>query len=130
MNLNSAITKNFSVNANLSFLYAPTRAPDGLGGGDIGGIIGTTAAMNSTVVNQYKNGVYNYLSFGNPISWLNSPGYNNNQSSLFTGNVGVDWELIKGLHFKPSFSYRYNANPAQEFKSADTYYDPKNPIYQ
>src|ERR1700754_4633664 len=67
MNLNSAITKNFSVNANLSFLYAPTQAPDGLGGGDIGGIIGTTAAMNSTVVNQYKNGVYNYLSFGNPI---------------------------------------------------------------
>ncbi|WPU91447.1 TonB-dependent receptor [Mucilaginibacter sabulilitoris] len=128
MNLNSAITKNFSVNANLSFLYAPTTAPDGLGGGDIGGIIGTTAAMNSTVVNQYKNGVYNYLSFGNPISWLNSPGYNNNQSTLFTGNVGVDWELIKGLHFKPSFSYRYNTNPAQEFKSADTYYDPKNPI--
>jgi TonB-linked SusC/RagA family outer membrane protein len=128
MNINSAITKNFSVNANLSFLYAPTRAPDGLGGGDIGGIIGTTAAMSSTVVNQYKNGVYNYLSFGNPISWLNSPGYNNNQNSLFTGNVGVDWVLIKGLHFKPSFSYRYNANPAQEFKPADIYYDPKNPI--
>ncbi|UOE46625.1 TonB-dependent receptor [Mucilaginibacter sp. SMC90] len=127
MNINSAITKNFSVNANLSFLYAPTEAPDGLGGGDIGGIIGTTAAMNSTVVNQYKNGVYNYLSFGNPISWLNSPGYNNNQSTLFTGNVGADWELVKGLHFKPSFSYRYNANPAQEFKPADTYYDPKNP---
>ncbi|SDP96810.1 TonB-linked outer membrane protein, SusC/RagA family [Mucilaginibacter sp. OK268] len=127
MNINSAITKNFSVNANLSFLYAPTQAPDGLGGGDIGGIIGTTAAMSSTVVNQYKNGVYNYLSFGNPISWLNSPGYNNNQNSLFTGNAGLDWEPIKGLHFKPSFSYRYNANPAQEFKSADTYYDPKNP---
>ncbi|WP_183558580.1 SusC/RagA family TonB-linked outer membrane protein [Mucilaginibacter sp. SP1R1] len=127
MNLNSAITKNFSVNANLSFLYAPTQAPDGLGGGDIGGIIGTTAAMNSTVVNQYKNGVYNYLSFGNPISWLNSPGYNNNQNSLFTGNVGADWELIKGLHFKPSFAYRYNANPAQEFKPADIYYDPKTP---
>jgi len=127
INLNSAITKNFSVNANLSFLYAPTQAPDGLGGGDIGGIIGTTAAMSSTVVNQYKNGVYNYLSFGNPISWLNSPGYNNNQNTLFTGNVGVDWELVKGLHFKPSFSYRYNANPAQEFKPADTYYDPKDP---
>ncbi|MEZ2337974.1 SusC/RagA family TonB-linked outer membrane protein [Mucilaginibacter sp. RCC_168] len=127
MNINSAITKNFSVNANLSFLYAPTQAPDGLGGGDIGGIIGTTAAMSSTVVNQYKNGVYNYLSFGNPISWLNSPGYNNNQNSLFTGNTGLDWEPIKGLHFKPSFSYRYNTNPAQEFKPADTYYDPKNP---
>jgi TonB-linked SusC/RagA family outer membrane protein len=127
MNINSAITKNFSVNANLAFLYAPTQAPDGLGGGDIGGIIGTTAAMSSTVVNQYKNGVYNYLSFGNPISWLNSPGYNNNQNSLFTGNAGVDWEPIKGLHFKPSFSYRYNTNPAQEFKPADTYYDPKNP---
>lgn len=127
MNLNSALTKNFSVNASLSFLYAPTQAPDGLGGGDIGGIIGTTAAMNSTVVNQYKNGVYNYLSFGNPIAWLNSPGYNNNQSSLFTGNVGADWEFIKGLHFKPSFAYRYNANPAQEFKPADIYYDPKNP---
>lgn len=127
MNINSAITKNFSVNANLSFLYSPTEAPDGLGGGDIGGIIGTTAAMNSTVVNQYKNGVYNYLSFGNPISWLNSPGYNNNQRSLFTGNTGIDWEPIKGLHFKPSFSYRYEADPAQEFKPADTYYDPKNP---
>jgi len=127
MNINSAITKNFSVNANLSFLYAPTEAPDGLGGGDIGGIIGTTAAMSSTVVNQYKNGVYNYLSFGNPISWLNSPGYNNNQNSLFTGNAGADWEPIKGLHFKPSFAYRYNANPSQEFKPADTYYDPKNP---
>jgi len=127
MNINSAITKNFSVNANLAFLYAPTEAPDGLGGGDIGGIIGTTAAMSSTVVNQYKNGVYNYLSFGNPISWLNSPGYNNNQNSLFTGNTGLDWEPIKGLHFKPSFSYRYNTNPSQEFKPADTYYDPKNP---
>ncbi|MGN8068643.1 SusC/RagA family TonB-linked outer membrane protein [Mucilaginibacter sp. 22184] len=127
MNINSAITKNLSVNANLSFLYAPTEAPDGLGGGDIGGIIGTTAAMSSTVVNQYKNGVYNYLSFGNPISWLNSPGYNNNQNSLFTGNAGADWEPIKGLHFKPSFAYRYNANPSQEFKPADTYYDPKHP---
>ncbi|MEO3405648.1 TonB-dependent receptor [Mucilaginibacter sp. CAU 1740] len=127
MNINSALTKNFSVSANLSFLYAPTQAPDGLGGGDIGGIIGTTAAMSSTVVNQYKNGVYNYLSFGNPIAWLNSPGYNNNQNTLFTGNVGADWEPIKGLHFKPSFAYRYNANPAQEFKPADVYYDPKNP---
>lgn len=127
MNINSAITKNFSVNANLSFLYAPTQAPDGLGGGDIGGIIGTTAAMSSTVVNQYKNGVYNYLSFGNPIAWLNSPGYNNNQNTLFTGNAGADWELVKGLHFKPSFAYRYNANPTQEFKPADVYYDPKNP---
>ncbi len=127
MNINSALTKNFSVNANLSFLYTPTQAPDGLGGGDIGGIIGTTAAMSSTVVNQYKNGVYNYLSFGNPIAWLNSPGYNNSQNTLFTGNVGADWEPIKGLHFKPSFAYRYNANPAQEFKPADVYYDPQNP---
>jgi len=59
--------------------------------------------MSSTVVNQYKNGVYNYLSFGNPIAWLNSPGYNNQQNYTFLGNMGADWELIKGLHFRPSF---------------------------
>ena len=126
-NITSALSKKLSVNANISFLYSSQQAPDALGGGDIGGIIGTTAAMNSTVVNQYKNGVYNYLSFGNPISWLNSPGYNNQQNYTFLGNMGADWELLKGLHFRPSFSYRYNGNPRQEFKSADTYYSPTDP---
>lgn len=126
-NITSILSKNLSVNANISFLYSSQKAPDALGGGDIGGIIGTTAAMSSTVVNQYKNGVYNYLSFGNPISWLNSPGFNNQQNRTFLGNMGADWEFLKGLHFKPSFSYRYNGNPRQEFKSADTYYSPTDP---
>lgn len=126
-NITSALSKRLSVNANISFLYSNQQAPDGLGGGDIGGIIGTTAAMSSTVVNQYKNGVYNYLSFGNPIAWLNSPGYNNSQNYTFLGNMGADWELVKGLHFRPSFSYRYDGNPRQEFKSADTYYSPTDP---
>jgi len=127
LNLTSALTKTLSVNANLSFLYSDQQAPDALGGGDIGGIIGTTAAMSSTVVNQYKNGVYNYLSFGNPIAWLNSPGYNNQQNYTFLGNVGADWEVLKGLHFRPSVSLRYNQNPLQEFKSADTYFSPTDP---
>jgi len=127
LNVTSALSKSLSVNANLSFLYSNQQAPDGLGGGDIGGIIGTTSAMSSTVVNQYKNGVYNYLSFGNPIAWLNSPGYNNQQNYTFMGNMGADWELLKGLHLRPSFSYRYNGNPLQEFKSADTYYSPTDP---
>ncbi|MDO6429299.1 TonB-dependent receptor [Flavitalea sp. BT771] len=127
LNITSALSKSLSVNANLSFLYSNQQAPDGLGGGDIGGIIGTTSAMSSTVVNQYKNGVYNYLSFGNPIAWLNSPGYNNQQNYTFLGNMGADWELLKGLHLRPSFSYRYNGNPLQEFKSADTYYSPTDP---
>ncbi|HTI10419.1 MAG TPA: TonB-dependent receptor [Puia sp.] len=126
-NITSALSRRLSVNANISFLYSNQQAPDGLGGGDIGGIIGTTAAMSSTVVNQYQNGVYNYLSFGNPIAWLNSPGYNNQQNYTFLGNMGADWELLKGLHFKPSFSYRYNGNPRQEFKSADTYFSPTDP---
>jgi TonB-linked SusC/RagA family outer membrane protein len=34
---------------------------------------------------------------------------------------------LKGLHLRPSFSYRYNGNPLQEFKSADTYYSPTDP---
>lgn len=58
---------------------------------------------------------------------MNSPSYNNQQNRTFLGNVGADWELVKGLHFKPSFSYRYNGNPQQEFKSADTYYSPTDP---
>jgi TonB-linked SusC/RagA family outer membrane protein len=126
-NITSALSKRLSVFANLSFLYSNQLAPDGLGGGDIGGIIGTAAAMSRTVVNQYANGVYNYLSFGNPISWLNSPGYNNQQNYTFLGNMGADLEIIKGLHFRPSFAYRYNGNPRQEFKSSDTYYSPTDP---
>ncbi len=76
--------------------------------------------MSRTVVNQYANGVYNYLSFGNPISWLNSPGYNNQQNYTFLGNMGADLELVKGLHFRPSFAYRYKGNPRHEFKPAET----------
>jgi TonB-linked SusC/RagA family outer membrane protein len=125
LNISSNISDKLKLNANLAYLYAPMTAPDGPY--DLNNMTGTTPAMGRTVVNQFQNGVYNYLSFGNPIAWLNSPSYKDNQNYNFTSNLGFDWQLLKGLHFIPSFAYRSNVNDGQDFKTADVYYSHTDP---
>ncbi len=64
---------------------------------------------------KYANGHYGSIGDGNPAAWLESPSYGHENYADLLGNVGADWEILKGLHFKPSMAYVMRTGTTKSF---------------
>jgi len=124
-NINSALSKNFSVSANIGYLYAPFQEPASSYPGVpyFSQMIRMINRISGTVPYKYANGYYGYVADGSPMAWLESGSFNKSQGYTLTGNAGADWEFVKGLHFKPNFGYRLNINQGQLFVNDIQYYN-------
>jgi TonB-linked SusC/RagA family outer membrane protein len=121
-NLNSQIAKQLGFNANVSYLYAPFSEPVSTYATSFSQIIRQINRISNTVPYKWENGAYGYVSDGSPMAWLESPSLNKWQNYTFTGNIGLDYSPITGLHLKPSFGYRLATGQQQQFVSDIQYY--------
>lgn len=106
-NLESKVNDQLKVHGNLAYTYSPLQEPQS----SMPGVSGFTQVVRQInrivpmVPYKYENGHYGSIADGNPLAWLESPSFNRENYYDFAGNVGADWEILKGLHFKPTLGF-------------------------
>lgn len=125
LNLTSQIKDNLSVFGLVSYTYSPLTEPQSSLSADQGfdQIIRQFNRISPIIPAYYQNGQYGHISDGSPLAWLNSPSFNDQKVYQLQGSVGADWEIIKGLHFRPSLNYKLTQNQNDNFVSAIQYYN-------
>ncbi|WP_413666876.1 TonB-dependent receptor [Mucilaginibacter sp. Mucisp86] len=126
LNVNSQVNNKLSFNANLSYTYQPLIEPQSSFPGvpDFTQMIRQINRISNIIPYKFPNGQYGHISDGNPMAWLNSPSFNNQNAYNLQGIAGADWEIIKGLHLKPSLGYKLVQNQNKNFVSSIQYYNP------
>ncbi|NLR80419.1 TonB-dependent receptor [Chitinophaga eiseniae] len=122
LNLNSEVRSNIHVNANVGFTSTGKKEPSNPYTGDFTQLVRQINRISSTVPYKYKNGYYGAIGDGNPMAWLEGASLNQYAYYDLIGNVGADWEIIKGLHFKPSIAYIMKMNRNKKFAADQQYY--------
>ncbi|MGZ3763960.1 MAG: SusC/RagA family TonB-linked outer membrane protein [Mucilaginibacter sp.] len=125
LNLNSKVTDHLSVYANLSYTYQPLLEPQSSypGVSDFSQMIRQANRISPIIPYKYANGDYGYIGDGNPIAWLNSPSFNKQQAYNLQGIAGADWEIVKGLHFRPSLAYKLLQDQNNKFIADIQFYN-------
>jgi TonB-linked SusC/RagA family outer membrane protein len=126
LNLTSKINDKLSVNADISYTYQPLTEPQSSYPGvpDFSQIIRQINRISPIIPNKYPNGDYGHIADGNPLAWLNSPSFNDQNAYNLQGIAGADWEIVKGLHLRPSLAYKLIQNQNDNFVSSIQYYNP------
>ncbi|MGN6181856.1 MAG: TonB-dependent receptor [Mucilaginibacter sp.] len=126
LNLNTQITNHLSAFGYLSYIYQPFTEPQSSLSADQGfdQVIRQFNRISPIIPAYYANGQYGHIADGSPLAWLNSPSFNDNKDYTFQGSVGIDWEIIKDLHFKPSLNYKFYSAQDNNFVSSIQYYNP------
>ncbi|HVI48235.1 MAG TPA: TonB-dependent receptor [Chitinophaga sp.] len=124
LNLATEVRSNLHVNANIGFTSSGTKEPSNPYTGDFSQLVRQINRISSSVPYKYANGNYGAIGDGNPMAWLEGNSLNQYAYYDLVGNVGADWELIKGLHFKPSLAYIMKINHNKKFAADQQYYAP------
>ena len=126
LNLNTQIKDNLSAFGYLSYTYQPLTEPQSSLSADqsFGQVIRQFNRISPIIPAYYQNGQYGHISDGSPLAWLNSPSFDDQKSYKFQGSFGADWEIFKGLHFKPTLNYKFNSSQKNNFVSSIQYYNP------
>jgi len=123
LNLSSSITNSLKVNVNIAFTYSGEKEPSNPYGGDFLQLVRQINRISPTIPYKFENGHYGYISDGSPMAWLEGKSLNDYKYYDLVGNVGADWEIIKGLHFKPSLAYIMKISQNKNFIADQQYYD-------
>ncbi|WP_052272825.1 TonB-dependent receptor [Flavihumibacter solisilvae] len=121
-NINSKISEKFTVTANLAYRHAPFSEPVSTYATGFSQIVRMINRVSNTVPYKYPNGAYGYVADGSPMAWLEAGSFNKTKGDILTTNFGADWEIIKGLHFRPAIAYRANSSRRQQFVKDIQYY--------
>ncbi|WP_286862287.1 MULTISPECIES: TonB-dependent receptor [Sphingobacterium] len=124
-NLESKVNDQLKVHSNFAYTYSPLQEPQS----SMPGVSGFTQVVRQInrivpmIPYKYENGHYGSIADGNPLAWLESPSFNRENYYDFVGNVGADWEIIKGLHFKPTLGFVSSIAQNKFFIADIQYYD-------
>jgi len=121
-NVSSQLNKSLAVNARLGFLYSPFSEPVSTYATGFSQLVRMINRVSNTVPYKWGNGAYGYVADGSPMAWLESGSYNRTQDYKLTGNVGLDWSPLQGLHVKPNFAYRLATGQRQQYVNDIQYY--------
>ncbi|MGO4292479.1 SusC/RagA family TonB-linked outer membrane protein [Chitinophaga sp. RAB17] len=133
LNLNSKINDRLSVFANISYSLSDMREPTNPYTGDFSQVIRQANRIGANVPYKTSNGYYGYINDGNPMAWLESGAQYKEFRHRLLGITGVDLEIARGLHFKPTLGYTMDLTQSKKFIKDIQYYDAKtgNPtLYQ
>ncbi|MCD2425345.1 TonB-dependent receptor [Niabella pedocola] len=106
LNLNSKVNKWFTLNANLSYTYAPLTEPTNPYTGDFSQFFRQINRISPIIPYKYENGNYGYISDGSPMAWLDQGGFNKQLNTAFLGITSITYEPVENLHIKPQLVYR------------------------
>lgn len=106
-NIESKVNDKLSVYGNLAYTYSPLEEPQSSMPNASGftQVIRQINRIVPMVPYKFENGQYGNIADGNPMAWLESPSFNRENYYDFVGNLGADWEIIEGLHFKPTLGF-------------------------
>lgn len=121
-NINSQFSKKLAMNAGIGFLYAPFSEPVSTFTTSFSQMVRMVNRVSNTVPYKWENGAYGYVADGSPMAWLEAPSVNKWQNYTVTGNAGLDYSPIPGLHLKPSFGYRLAIGQQQQYVADIQYY--------
>lgn len=126
LNLTSQVKKNVKVMGGVSYTFNPFQEPLSSypGVSQFSQMIRQINRISPTVPNQYANGDYGYIADGNPIAWLNSPSLGSYNRYELQATGGIDWEIIKDLHFRPLAGYTLTQNQDKAYVADIQFYDP------
>lgn len=126
LNLNTKVNDKLSAYANISYTFQPLTEPQASYPGvpAFSQVIRQINRISPIIPFKYANGDYGHISDGNPLAWVNSPSFNDQNAYNLQGIAGVDWEIVKGLHLKPSLAYKLTQNENDNFVSSIQYYNP------
>ncbi len=126
LNLNTKVNDKLSAYANISYTYQPLTEPQSSLSADqsFSQVIRQINRISPIIPVTYANGDYGHISDGNPLAWVNSPSFNDQNAYNLQGIAGADWEIVKGLHLKPSLAYKLAQNKNDNFVSSIQYYNP------
>ncbi len=125
LNLTAKVKDNLTVNADISYTYAPYTEPQSSLTADqsFGQVIRQVNRISNIIPYKYPNGDYGHISDGNPMAWVNSPSFHTYSPNTLIATANADWELIKGLHFRPSLNYKLLQAKNIAFVSSIQYYN-------
>jgi len=123
INITSQVTNRVKVNGNIAFTSTGKNEPSNPYTGDFTQLVRQINRIAPSIPYKYQNGYYGYIADGSPMAWLEGNSSNKFNYYDLIGNVGADWEIIDGLHFKPSLSYVMKINHNKKFIADQQYYD-------
>ncbi|HEY9258794.1 TonB-dependent receptor, partial [Chitinophaga sp.] len=123
LNITSEVANRVKVIANIAFTNTHQNEPSNPYTGDFTQIIRQINRISPTIPYKYANGYYGRIADGNPMAWLEGNSQNKYDKYDLIGNVGADWEIIDGLHFRPSIAYVMKINHTKKFIADQQYYD-------
>ncbi|MBS0027617.1 TonB-dependent receptor [Chitinophaga sp. 22321] len=123
LNITSEVSDRIKVNANIAFTTTNKREPSNPYTGDFTQLVRQINRISPTIPYKFQNGHYGYIADGSPMAWLEGNSENKFNNYDLIGNVGADWEIINGLHFKPSIAYVMKINHNKKFIADQQYYD-------
>ncbi|MFB6454231.1 TonB-dependent receptor [Chitinophaga sp. Hz27] len=123
LNINSEVRQNLHVTGNIGFTNTIRNEPSNPYTGDFTQLVRLTNRISPTVPYKYANGNYGAVGDGNPMAWLEGGSFNSYTYYDLLGNVGLDWEPIKGLHARPSLGYVLKTNRIKNFIADQQYYN-------
>jgi TonB-linked SusC/RagA family outer membrane protein len=126
LNLTTQLNDNLSAFANISYTYQAIAMPQASYPGvpAFSQVIRQVNRISPIIPYKYANGQYGHISDGNPLAWVNSPSFYDQNVYTLQGATGLDWQIVKGLHFKPSLSYKLDFYQDNQFVSSIQYYNP------
>ena len=126
VNLTTKLNDRLSFHADLSYTFQPFTEPQASYPGvpAFSQVLRQINRISPIIPDKYPNGEYGHISDGNPMAWINSPSYNDQNTYNLQGIMGADWEIVKGLHFEPSLAYKLDQNQNNDFVSSIQYYNP------
>lgn len=128
-NLDINLSKSITVHLNLSYIRNNyTDASSAYYGGSSDQVIRLLNRISPWVANRLEDGGYGTVSDGNPIAWLDSGMKVRRNNRNFTGQAGLDWQILPDLQASVTASYidnsqrynyfqnfiQYNANKASD----------------
>jgi TonB-linked SusC/RagA family outer membrane protein len=125
LNLNSIVNNRLTIFANISYTYQPLEEPQSSypGVSSFSQVIRQVNRISPMVPYKYANGNYGYIADGSPMAWINSPSFNDQKAYNLQGITGIDWEILTGLHFKPSLAYKLIQDQNEKFIADIQYYN-------
>lgn len=124
-NISQQLNDKLKISGNLAYTYSITKEPQSSYPGvpQFTQIVRQFNRISPIIPYKFENGRYGNIADGSPAAWLESPSYGRENFADLLGNVGADWEVIKGLHFKPSISYTMQMGQTKSFVADIQYYN-------